>query len=213
MSILITLLLLIKIALASQGSLPQSTTDAPLFSLTHLKRHYNPAFFYRLHTLELEHQGDLHGERQALSKYDATALGHWFQSLDALEKQPDLLPFLAAFYFGASPNADVRKVCIELLERQCDFDPPKKWRWLAHGLALQQTLGPSQNTLRLAQKLATLARHHDLPLWVRQAEAHSLAQQGQKSQARALYLNILEDSHCSLSTQERAFLHFLVDQN
>ncbi len=205
MSILPLALLLfsLKMALGFYGPTLQNhpPESAPLLSLTTLKKYYNAALFYRIHSLELEHLGDMNGERRSLKHYDPSDLKKWFQSIDVLSSQPDLLPFLATFYYGPSPP--LKETCITFLETHCDHNPKAKWRWLAHALTLENN--PAK-ALNISKKLAAYGKTYTLPLWVKDAEARAHSRQGNHNGARLLFQAILDDPNNTLSPEE---IHFL----
>ena len=204
---LILALFLLKVALSFYGNPQHQTSEKrpPQLSLTTLKKYYNGDLFYRLHTLELEHLGDLNGERKSLSTYSPQTLKNWFQSIDALTSTPDLLPFLVTFYYSSSLN--LRPLCIDFLETHCDHNPRQKWRWLAHGYALSQLTMPSQ---RLATKLSTYGKVYNLPLWIKDTKARYHQKQGDTKNAQALFKAILTDPKSTLSPEEKDFLKVMM---
>ncbi len=203
-------ILLLKVVFIFYGKPPSQLPEnnPPLLSLTALKKQYNPDLFYRIHALDLEHLGDLNGERRSLSTYDPQDLQRWFKVIDALTPTPDLLPFLVTFYYGNART--LRPLCINFLEQHCEHNPQKKWRWLAHGLALSQC--PKQS-FKIAKKLSSYGQQYNLPLWVKDAEARYRQTQGYHQEARALFQAILNDPHNHLSPEEKLFLQEILELN
>lgn len=205
--LIISALLILKILLSFYLPLLQHhpVDTPPLLSLTTLKTHYNADFFYALHALELEHLGDMNGEQRPLEHYNPATLTQWFQSIDALSFKPDLLPFLATFYYGNSPP--LKDTCINFLEHHTDHNPQTKWRWLAHAFYLETD---SPKALRLSKKLAAYGHLYNLPLWIKESDARYLTHQGHHNEARALFQALLNNPNSPLSTEEINFLKSLL---
>lgn len=204
------LLVGIRIALTLTAPLPLQEKEPPLFTVNFLKKAYNASFFYYLHTLELEHLGDLHGDRWSLKHYDPALLKRWFKGLEDLDASRDLLPFLVTFYF-ADPSAPpaLLKTCITFLQAHSKTNLSRKWRWATYGVYLaEHHLKDPSYALTLAQNLAAHSRSTSVPLWVQELPARLLQQTNRLQEAYDVYKFLLQDKGASLSPEEKAWLTY-----
>lgn len=158
---------------------------------------------YRVLGLSLQHAGDTGGRVTSLRSYDYDHVGGWLRRLDALDPRSDLMPALAAFYFGVTPTPeDAAKVVDYLIDAV--RDDPGRWRYLAHGAVIaKHRVKDLDLALRAARTLAALPG--DQPVWTRQMPAFVLAEMGDTEQAAAVFAALLQQAD-DLPPEEVAYM-------
>lgn len=161
---------------------------------------------YRGIGLMLQNLGDTGGRTTALADYDYEKLGQWFFLEDRLDQKSNYIPFLAAYYFGGTPNAEDLDPIIEYLAMIGQRPYAQKWRWLGQAVYLsrfrQQDL---DKAMGLAHILAGMW-HPGMPGWTRQMPAFVAMQQGDKVAAYAIMTNILKEEADSMHPNEVNFM-------
>ena len=163
---------------------------------------------YRMSGLTLQHLGDEGGISTPLTDYDYPRLIEWMEAMYTLDPRSDFVPMLAAYYFGATPDADDAMRIVDFLEVVGNDPEGEKWRWLAQAVFLARYKGEdTDRALDLAQKMAALygKKGGGMPLWTLQMPAFILAAQGENTAARDLLQTILETTP-NLSANEVNFL-------
>ncbi len=164
-----------------------SVTTAPFLGLG------DGELAYRNMAYQLQVIGNTSGQSTPLYLYDYTRLGHWFNVLHALDQRSDYVPYLAAYYFGATqdPKRQLGPV-VDYLERAGSAPYPGKWRWLAQATyQAYHARGDHERGLQLAYKLAALPQQ-DMPHWAKQMPAILNGANGDKHEAVRLMSSILE---------------------
>lgn len=169
---------------------------------------------YRSGAITLQHLGDNGGRVTPLKEYDYAALARWFDLLDSLDPAADHVPFIAAYYFGASRvPADISYI-VGYLARVGQNPAGEKWRWLGYAAYLaRHRLDDLSLALDLAYTLSRMELHDDtMPVWARQMPAFILKEQGDAASARTLIENMLAGEQ-KLHPNEVNFLKsYLTDQ-
>jgi hypothetical protein len=110
---------------------------------------------YRSMSIILQSFGNNTGQIQALKDYNYPNLGTWFDLADDLNEQSDYVPFLAAYYFGASQDPSELMPVINYLRRVGTYSYEDKWRYLGQAVFLaKHKMKDNQLALQLADELA-----------------------------------------------------------
>jgi hypothetical protein len=127
---------------------------------------------YRVWALALQNFGSSGGYNAPLKDYDYNYIGAWLDTLDSLDPNSDFAPFLAAYFFSGSQDAQGHlPIIIAYLEKAGSRPEGEKWRWLAQAMYLaRHKLKDMDEALRLSRKLGDMYRP-GMPAWTLQTEA------------------------------------------
>jgi hypothetical protein len=168
----------------------------------------DPEFSYRALSLMLQNLGDTGADTTPLKDYNYEQLGKWFSLLDSLDPVSDHVPFIAAYYFGATKVPKNMGYIVDYLGVIGQRHFGEKWRWLAYAVyAAQHRLYDSDLALKLAYILPKMPNSAEMPAWARDMPAFVLKNKGDKEAARELMENMLATS-TYLSPDEIANLKF-----
>ena len=163
---------------------------------------------YRTIGIMLQNMGDSGGRVTRLQDYNYTRLGRWFMLEHALDERSNFMPLLAAYYFGATPEAKDLDPVIDYLSLVGESSYSAKWRWLSQAVYLARFKQNDQDkALRLSYKLADMYKP-GMPAWVVQMPAFILAQKGDQEAAYDLAIQILKDDSQNMHPNE---INFMVD--
>ena len=152
----------------------------------------DPEFSYRSLALTLQNLGDLGVDVTPLKDYDYNALGKWFFLLNDLDPVSDHVPFIAAYYFGATHEPKKLPFVVDYLSAVGQVPIGEKWRWLAQAVYLaQHRMYDFDLALKLAYIMAKMPNSDAMPQWARQMPALVLEKKGDKEAARELMENML----------------------
>jgi hypothetical protein len=170
-------------------------------------------FSYRLMAMFVQNFGSTGGRDQHFSLYDYGRLSGWMRAGVALDPKSNLMPALAAYYYGAVNHHDNFRAIVDFLAEVGQQPQPHKWRWLAHAVYLARyQMNDLAYALELAEKLAALPRD-DLPFWARQMPAFVMSAQGDKAAAYALMMGVLATEAQNLNPTEVRFIRdYICDQ-
>lgn len=149
-------------------------------------------FAYRQLAYPLQIMGNTAGQSTPLYLYDYNRLGSWLELLHRLDARSDYVPYLAAYYFGATqdPMRQLPPV-IDYLARAGHEPYAGKWRWLSQASFMAfHRRGDHTTGIRLAHQLAGLPRK-DMPHWAYQMPAILSGASGDKETAVKLMSSIL----------------------
>lgn len=150
---------------------------------------------YRSFGLMLQNIGNIGGRSVPLQEYDFGMLKQWFDLEDRLDPQSDFVPLLAAYYFGATPDAAQLDPVIDYLATVGQRRGKEKWRWLAHAIYLARFMqNDLDKALELSYILAAMENRVNLPHWAKQMPAFIMAQQGDKEAAKNMLLTMLKEN-------------------
>ncbi len=167
------------------------------------------ALAYRVWALALQNFGNSGGDYMALKDYDYKYVGEWLDRLDELDSHSNFVPFLAAYYFGATqlPKEQLPHI-IAYLEKVGVRPEGEKWRFLAHAVFLaRHRMNDMPEALRLAQKLASIYRP-GMPAWTKQTQVLIANEIGDKEAAYILMKSILATETKYMQPPE---INFMVD--
>lgn len=150
------------------------------------------AFAYRVSAFMLQNFGNTSGPGViALKDYNYDRIGRWLYLLDSIDPKSNYVPFIAAYYFGATPNAGQLDAIIEYLAMIGKRQDYQKWRWLAHGVYLARHQQKNMEKARLlAHELAQQYRP-GMPLWTKQLEGIISHDMGDKEASYDIMMGIL----------------------
>ncbi len=156
---------------------------------------------YRVYGLALQNFGSI-GQTQNLKAYNYDNLGRWFVLMDALDSKSHFMPYMAAYYFGATPDEKQLKPVIAYLEKAGMKPGPQNWRWLAQAAYLaRHRMKDMDEALRIARKLGSIYKP-PMPIWTRNMEPMLKADLGDKQAAYLLMLEILKTDGERMSVSE-----------
>lgn len=131
----------------------------------------DPGIAYRLFGYFLQNVGNTGGQFQSLLNYDYAALEKWFMVTNDLDPSSNLVPFLAAYYFGVLYDQPEKMRHVARYLAEAGMEPyPEKWRWLAHAVFMaRHRVKDLPLALEYANTLANLPG--DVAVWGRQMPA------------------------------------------
>ncbi|HWQ38595.1 MAG TPA: hypothetical protein VNM24_08300 [Burkholderiales bacterium] len=140
---------------------------------------------------------------------DYHKLAGWLSAILALHPDGQYPLLLAAQVYAQVPDADKQRRMLDLVYREFERDPQRRWRWLAHAaIVAKHRLHDLPLALRYAQALAERADHPSVPSWARQMHIFLLEDLGEYEAARILLGGLLAsgaitDPHEALFLTER----------
>lgn len=159
-------------------------------------------FFFRNGVLKILNVGVTGGELVPMKELDYGDLSGWFLLLDRLDSRSIIVPYLASYWYGFTPNRpDARYVIDYLLERAA-IDPLHGWEWRVVAMYLaQHRLQDLALALEIAEESAAL-EDPEAPYWVAHMPAFLMEGLGEREAALILLVSILETKP-DLSAEER----------
>ena len=152
----------------------------------------DPEFSYRFLALTLQNLGDVGADITPLKDYNYAELGKWFFLLDNLDPVSDHVPFIAAYYFGATKVPKDTSYLVSYLSAVGQRPVGEKWRWLGHAVYMaQHRMYDFDLALKLAYKLTKMPNSDLMPPWARDMPAFVLKNKGDKEAARELMENMI----------------------
>lgn len=167
------------------------------------------AWAYRYYALVLQNKGSVDGRNISLRQYDYAHLKDWFFMLDKMDATSDVVPLLAAYYFGAvSDPDDPQKLnhIFDYLSAVGTRPTGEKWRWLAHGVYLARHVQKDEDKALALAYLLAANENSDMPVWTRQLPAFILRSRGDDASAYDLMLEILKSNVDTLHAGEINFM-------
>jgi hypothetical protein len=154
--------------------------DVPGRETLHALTFGDNEFYFRGMAFTLQNAGDTFGRFTALRYYDFNKLYHWFNLLDELNSESNMLPSMASYYFAQTQNvADVRYM-VDYLYSHAMRDVEHKWWWLLQSIYLSMhKLGDMDLALKVAKPL----RNDKVPVWAQQMTAVVYEKRGEMEDA------------------------------
>lgn len=163
-------------------------------------------FAYRTTGIMMQNLGNTGGRAIALSDYDYNRLLLWLRLSDSMDSRSSFMPFLAAFYFGASQDKEDVRLIVSYLADIGRRSGSGQWRWLAHAVYLARyELEDYGLALDLANELSG-KWEPGRPLWMKQMSAFILTAQGDKDAAYKLLTGLLQDKSEGIHPTEMNFM-------
>lgn len=149
---------------------------------------------YRSIGIMVQNLGDTGGRYTSLNDYDYTALARWFLLLDYLDPHARFAPFLASFYFGAVHDSSKLGPLVNYLGVVGQKPYKGHWRWLVQAVYMARfDMNDLDKALELATTLSNLP-DPDVPLWARQMPVFVYRARGEKEEALAIMLELLNSA-------------------
>ena len=153
----------------------------------------DPQLAYRILGIMLQNFGETGGRSTVFQDYNYQHLGDWFLLEHFLEPRSDFVPFLAAYYFGASNVKEDLNYVVDYLAKAGKYDMPNKWRWLAQAIFIARfQQEEKEKALEMAYDLARID-YPGMPGWSKQMPAFILADLGNKEAAYVFLMQLLQD--------------------
>jgi hypothetical protein len=166
-----------------------------------------PIAFAALLTLHLQAFDNQPGISIPFSQLDYGRVGAWLETILGLDPVSQYPLLMAAQLYGQIPDSTKQRQMCELVRRQFEQDPNRRWRWLAHcAIMAQHRLGDRQLALVFAEAIARSATQ--APNWARQMRIFVLEDLGE-AEAAAILLGGLLASGEVTDPQE---IHFLMER-
>lgn len=146
---------------------------------------------YRFYAMILQNLGEMDGKKISLKDYNYKSLKDWFFLTDSLDPLSDVIPMLAAYYYGAVKDKEKLDNVLDYLSVVGQRPEGEKWRWLGHAVYLaRHEQKDNERALELAYLLAA-NKSPDLGDWAKQMPVFILQEEGQTELAYKIMLNIL----------------------
>jgi len=159
----------------------------------------DPELSYRSLAIILQNLGDVGVDITPLKDYNYSELGKWFFLLDSLDPISDHVPFIAAYYFGATKVPKDMAYVVDYLGAIGERPVGEKWKWLGYAVyAAQHRMYDPDLALKLAYKLSKMPNSDTMPAWARDMPAFVLKNKGDKEASRELMENMLATENLSL---------------
>lgn len=156
----------------------------------------------------LQNFGGSGGRFVAIGDYDMENVAEWLYLGNSLDPKSEYLPFLAAYFFGASQDKEKLRPIIAYLEEVGTSGGKEKWRWLVQGVILARfELKDTELALRLANKLASLWRP-GMPAMMVQMPAFVQLGMGEKEASYQIMTELLREEAENMHPNE---VNFMVD--
>lgn len=161
---------------------------------------------YRYYALMLQNLGSIGAHDVSLKKIDYAKLQKWLFLEEYLDPVSNVIPMMAAQYFGAVDDSDKLDYITAYLAQAGSQPHNNRWRWLAHGVFLARHVQKdNEKALALAYKLAE-NKDPTLAAWAKQMPVFILNDQGDKDTAYKIMLNILISNVDTMSPQEITYM-------
>lgn len=146
---------------------------------------------YRFYATMLQNLGNMDGKQISLKDYNYQSLKNWFFLEDHLDPVSNIIPMIAAYYYGAVKDKEKLGEVLDYLAVVGQRPEGEKWRWLGHAVYLaRHEQKDNKRALELAKLLAA-NKSPDLADWAKQMPVFILQEEGQTELAYKIMLNIL----------------------
>lgn len=161
---------------------------------------------YRAYAVMLQNIGSVDGKNISLKIYDYSKLKKWFFLMHDLNPRSDIMPLLAAYYYGGIRDNEKLGNVLDYLEVVGASPDEEKWRWLGHAVYIaRHVMKDNDRALELAYKLSE-NKSPDLADWAKQMPVYILQDQGDTELAYKIMLNILISNVDNLHPNEIFFM-------
>lgn len=147
-----------------------------------------------------------------LRNYNYERLGSWFLVLRGLDPVAQYVPYIAAYYYGATqdPSRQLGPV-VEYLAVAGHDQGYEKWRWLAQAAYLSYyRQGDKKRGIEIATDLSRSPE--EIPIWARQMPVILQAKMGDRETALRMMTAMLQDALKRKQDRETIFeINFIID--
>ena len=170
-------------------------------------------FASRVISMMIQNLGSTGGRITPIKDYDFEKLGGWFMLNHSLDPNANIIPFMAAYYFGSSQDPPKIRPVIDYLRVAGNSTEGEKWRWLAQAIYLSRFKLKDLNlAIEMSEELAALEKQ-DMPAWTRHLKVSVLNQQGEKEAALKLMIDILKEKSDKIHPNEvNAMVAYICEQ-
>lgn len=166
-----------------------------------------PIALAALLTLHLQAFDNQPGISIPFSQLDYGRVGQWLEAILGLDPVSQYPLLMAAQLYAQIPDPAKQRQMCELVRRQFEMDPNRRWRWLAHcAIMAKHRLRDPKLALTYADAIARRAT--GAPNWARQMRIFVLEDMGE-AEAAAILLGGLLASGEVTDPQE---IHFLMER-
>jgi hypothetical protein len=159
-------------------------------------------FAYRTIGLTIQNFGDNGGQVTPIRDYNYDRLKGWFYLSESLDPRSDFVPFLAAYYFGASDRPEQLTAVADYLHDIGQSPQGEKWRWLAQAVYIQRyKLNDMDTAYKWSLELATMDNPAIAP-WARQMPAFIKNAEGDKQAAYDIMVAMLKSGKGKMAREE-----------
>lgn len=163
---------------------------------------------HRMVGMLLQNFGGSGGRVESIHEYDMHKVAQWLALGFELEERSNYLPFLAAYYFGATETKSELEPLIDFLAEVGRYDDDDNWRWLSNAVYLARFRAENfEKAVVLADELATMYKP-GRPALIAQMPAFIQLQIGDKDAAYAIMLELIKESSETMHPNE---VNFMVD--
>lgn len=168
-----------------------------------------PGLLARLMMLWLQAFDYQPGISLSFQDLDYAHLEQWLERAVALDPELSYPLLAAARLYGEVSDPQRQRRMLAFVGRHFERDPVRHWQWMAHAVFVaKHRIKDSRLALELAQRLARLGGHADIPSWVSQMHIFVLEDVGELESAKVLLGGLLEsgeitDSHEQWFLSER----------
>lgn len=160
---------------------------------------------YRLTGYFLQNFGNTGGRFEMIDTYDFSSVEEWLFVAHALDPLSDYVPFMAAYFLGATEIPENNAHLVPYLRAAGKVDAAEKWRWLAQAVyKARYKMEDVPYALEMAEELAALPG--DVAPWGRQMPAFINLQLGNKEAAYGIMLHMLQSEGSKLHPVEVMFM-------
>ena len=184
----------------------QNVPQAPSHAATLINFGGDTQLAYRTYASILQNTGSMDGQSVSLKEYDHQSLKDWFFASDRLDPKSDVVPVLAAYYFGGINDSGKLQHVLDYLSHVGSSAKGEKWRWLGHAVFIaRHQMQNNDKALELAYKLAD-NKSPDLADWAKQMPVFILNDQGESELAYKIMLNLLISNADKMHPNELFFM-------
>lgn len=159
--------------------------DVPGKEAMHALAFGDDQFYFRVLSFMIQNSGDTYGRFTSLRYYDFNKLYHWFNLLDEFDRESNMIPSLATYYFSQTQNTEDVRYVVDYLYAHSTRDIQRKWWWLLQSIYLAQH---KLKDMDLALKVAKPLVSEGVPVFAQQMAAVVHEKRGEMQDA----LNIME---------------------
>lgn len=166
-----------------------------------------PIALAALLTLYLQAFDNQPGISIPFSHLDYGRVSQWLETILGLDPVNQYPLLMAAQLYGQVPDEGKQRQMCELVRRQFEQDPNRRWRWLAHcAIMAKHRLRDTRLALAYAEDIARRATR--APNWARQMRIFVLEDMGEAEAAAILLGGLL----ASGKVTDRQEIHFLMER-
>lgn len=164
--------------------------------------------FFRATSFMIQNMGDTWGRFTSLKLYDLAKLSRWFAAMDMLDPKSDMIPSMAAYYFGQTQKTEDVRYMANYLYDHAIRDVPRKWWWLLQGMyQANHKLHDSALTLKMAKPLITPG----VPVWAQQMLAVTYEKQGEFEDALHI-METIRDNAEQIPDRDLKYMNYFVKE-